>query len=177
MYQILMWGMALFLSAAIFITTFTGISETTDKRLMKQAVNLAGREIVRHIYEKGESLHIREKDFAKAVSEQLNNDGFIGCIFVYNTYASAVDAFGTEAVPVFFEDENTEETGDKINLLLHSILPADGQRIGIRFQHNSKSDDTAVFFSDLNEKPVIFLVLRGKKYYTISGYSLKLAGS
>lgn len=51
MYQIFMWGVALFLSAAIFITTFTGISETADKRLLKQSVNLAGKEIVNHIYE------------------------------------------------------------------------------------------------------------------------------
>ena len=31
MYQIFMWGMALLLSAAVFITTFTGISEAADK--------------------------------------------------------------------------------------------------------------------------------------------------
>ena len=177
MYQIFMWGVALFLSAAIFITTFTGISETADKRLLKQSVNLAGKEIVNHIYEEKGTLRIREKDFVKAVSRQLNHDGFIGCLFVYDAYATAVDISGEETAPVFFEDETTEKIGDQINILLYSILPAEERQIGIRFQYNSKNSDTAGFFSDLNDKPTIFLVLRGKKYYTVSGYSLKIAGS
>lgn len=177
MYQIFMWGMALLLSAAVFITTFTGISEAADKRLMKQVLNLAGKEIVNHINEDSGSLHIREKDFVKTVSAYINDDGFIGCIFVYDTYATAVDISGDEMAPVFFKDKNIENIADQINILLHAILPNDGQRLGIRFHHNSESEEVADFFSIPEDRPTIFLVLRGKKYYTISGYSIKLAGS
>lgn len=177
MYQILLWGVTLFLSVSVFITTFSGMSQTSEKRLLKQAVNLAGREIVNHIDTEGDSLHIREKSFVKAVAEQLRSDGFIACLFVYATYATAVDVSGEEAVPVFFRGEDETEKENQVNMLLQSLLPGDGQSLGIRFRTNTGRSDTAGFFSGLEESPAIFLVLRGKKYYTVSGYSLKTAGS
>lgn len=177
MYHVLLWVLSLFLSVAVFITTFTGISETADKRLLKQNINLVGKEIVNHVYEEDGDIHIREKQFVQAVSEQIRNDGFIGSLFIYDSYATAVDVSGEEAIPVFFSDKREEEISTQINVLLRSILPSDGRHMGIRFQCNSEKDKDITFFSNLEEKPMIFLVLRGKKYYTVSGYSLKLAGS
>lgn len=152
--------------------------DSYDKRFMKQNLNAAGNELYNCILVgKNKKITLNEEMVITKVKKYLGarGGGLVGAIFVYDDYIVGIDNKCKKTVPDFYQIEN-DNLIDKVNNILKQISNEVNEKQTIPSIEAADSNDKqlhSILFNKITATTV-FLVFKGKTYYTVSGFTLYL---
>jgi len=171
-HQIIVWMVMTFFCVILFISMVFGTNDSFERRNNKQNLNLAGREIVNHVYNNNDNkLIINETEYVASLNNLIKGDNFCGSIFVYKNYVCYINRNLEKSNIVYFNEISDVSVIDKINFLLNDLIKDDLLISKIEIGSLEKEMVYNSVFNSI-DGVTVFLVMRTKKYYTVSGYSL-----
>ncbi len=176
MQQIMGWMIAIVLMTGLFVHTADIYENCYRKRADKQNLNLSGRLLTSCLTRDEDGvLRADETAFVLRVKEILYSEEFLGCVFVYSDYIVGVDCSGAKTPAVRCADHETESQRIRqVNGIMNLLLPPSSRQARIEIAEELENNELKnLLFHSLDENITVFLILRGKAYFAVSGFSLQ----
>ncbi len=173
MQQITAWVVAVTLICSLFIMNFQELGNAAEKRRAKQELNLAGKKITRHLSVNEDGCQIDGDAFVRDVKADLRQEGFLGCVFVYENKIEGLSAEGRQTDILFYTSEQMGQLPDLVNRIANTLVDSSSAGLEIEIALQEEWHSLRREFFQPIDGITVFLIAQGKNYDIVSGYALQ----
>ncbi len=175
MQQLIGFFVSVFLFAGVFVSSVVSLGEQQNYRILKQNLNLLGREVINHIEKDPElGLRIDEAAFFQQIKARNPSGEIAGCIFSYKNSINVLKTDGGNLTwRIGSKDMDERNKINTINNMMLFLL----QDVSKRLEINIASEDTNDYlteelFNKLGENTVFIVCTQDNKVF-LSGFILE----
>lgn len=175
MQHVISWLLFVAISCTLLVTNFQSFGLAAEKRMAKQELNLAGKQVVQYLSREEGDWKLDGKAFAQHLQNTLRQEGFLGIVVVYSDCIVGFDSLGEETKRLSYTDGQRSNLPNMVNQVVNSLVNRSESALAVSIALQKEwTGMTDPFFSAIDGLSV-FLLSRGGNYPVVSGYTLHFA--